>query len=282
MKGVVLVLNIVEMDWLKDHINDENVRIIDCRFSLTDPTEGLNNYLQSHIQNALFFDLEKDLSSEVEVYGGRHPLPRILELVDKLGAAGIDKDIKIIAYDDQGGAIASRFWWLLQYLGHKETYILNGGYTKWKESKFPISDKIPIFERRNFSYQLQEEMIIEAKEILEKLDDKDVLLLDSRELQRYQGVEEPIDPVAGRIPGAKHYFWKNNINLFGIWKGKQQLSKQFHEFHDKKEIIVYCGSGVTACPNVIALKEAGFKNVKLYLGSWSDWITQENYPIEKD
>lgn len=272
---------LVEMDWLSRHLSDPNVRIIDCRFVLNEPTIGLNSYMEGHLPNALYFDLEKDLAGEKKEHGGRHPLPDVEELCNKLSAAGIDHTKKVIAYDDQGGPFASRFWWLLHYLGHKDVHVLNGTFTSWKEKGYPVTTEIPSVEESIFKPSIQEQEFMEAKELIAKIQQGDIQLLDSREEKRYLGIEEPIDKIAGHIPGAKHFFWKEGVSADGSWKSPAEQEKRIEAFDKTKETVVYCGSGVTACPNVITLKNAGFTNVRLYMGSWSDWITYPEYPIEK-
>lgn len=270
---------IVKMEWLKDHLGDNNIRIIDCRFDLSQPEKGLSSYIRNHIDGALFFDLDKDLSSDVQEHGGRHPLPRIEEIAEKLSTAGIDGETRVIAYDDHGGPFASRFWWMLRYLGHEKVHVLNGGFSEWEGRGYPVSEEIVHLETKTFRANIQSDLLIEMEELKSKLDK--VQLLDSRELMRYEGREEPIDKIAGRIPGAMHFFWKDCFNDDGTWKSNDEQTERLRELDKAKETVVYCGSGVSACPNVLMLKEAGFQNVRLYVGSWSDWITYEN-PIETD
>jgi thiosulfate/3-mercaptopyruvate sulfurtransferase len=275
--------NIVNMEWLAANIDQSDVRIIDCRFDLANPKAGFEEYLKSHIKGALYFDLEIDLSAPVSTHGGRHPLPDLHTLVNKLSAAGIDDKVTVIAYDDQNGAFASRFWWLLKYLGHTKVYVLNGNFSHWKHNALPVTDEIPTFERKEFKPNIQSHMAIEMSELRDKVLSKDsnVILIDSREPKRYLGLEEPIDKKAGRIPGAVNYFWKESLSEDGYWKNAADLEVRFSSIPKDKEIIVYCGSGVTACPNYLSLTEAGFQNVRLYVGSWSDWISYSDNPIEK-
>jgi thiosulfate/3-mercaptopyruvate sulfurtransferase len=275
--------NIVNMEWLAANIDRPDVRIIDCRFDLANPKAGFEEYVKSHIKGALYFDLEKDLSAPVSTHGGRHPLPDLRTLVNKLSAAGIEDKVTVIAYDDQNGAFASRFWWMLKYLGHPQVFVLNGNFSHWKQKRLPVTDEIPTVERKQFIPKVQSHMAIEMSELREKVlsQDSNVVLIDSRETKRYLGIEEPIDKKAGRIPSAVNYFWKESLSEDGYWKNATELEMRFSSIPKDKEIIVYCGSGVTACPNFIALKEAGFQHVRLYVGSWSDWISYEKNPIEK-
>ncbi|WP_371320232.1 sulfurtransferase [Chengkuizengella axinellae] len=260
-----------------DNITD--VRVIDCRFQLGNPTAGLLSYLGDHIPGALFFDLEQDMSGKVEKHGGRHPLPNLDEFCDKLSAAGIDQNTTVVVYDDQGGAFASRFWWMLNYLGHKKVSVLNGGYTAWKENKYPVTSEIPMIERKQFISDIHDDLLISMQEVKDRIGDKNSTIVDSREQLRYDGIEEPIDIIGGHIPSAINAFWKDGLNEQGAWKNKDEQQARFNQIDKQKEIVVYCGSGVTACPNILAFKEADYENVKLYLGSWSDWITYNDNPV---
>lgn len=274
---------LVTVDWLYEHMNDLSVRVIDCRFDLANENEGKDSYEKGHIPSALYFDLNKDLSSPVTKHGGRHPLPDVEQLSEKLSKAGIDENVTVVAYDSQGGAMASRLWWLLTYLGHERVYVLNGGFPAWKEREFSVTDAIPSFNRAVFKPSVQHGLLVSMDELKAKITrQEDMTLIDSREEKRYAGVEEPVDPIAGHIPTAKNDFWKNGLTEEGYFKEKEEQIERFASLPKGKEIIVYCGSGVTACPNVLALKMAGFEDVKLYAGSWSDWISYAENEIEKE
>lgn len=271
--------HLASMEWLKDSLGNPNVRIIDCRFELSRPERGLAEYQTGHIPGAIFFDLDKDLSGPKQTHGGRHPLPDMDEFMQKLGQAGIDRTVKVVAYDDQGGMVASRLWWMLKYLGHQEVYVLDGGYTQWKEKGYPVSQEIPAVERRFFTSDSNRDMAVSMQEVKEKLANSRTVIVDSREERRYRGLEEPIDPVAGHIPGAVNFFWKDNVTEAGAWKTVEEQKARFAEIDPAKEVVVYCGSGVSACPNVLTLMALGYSNVKLYLGSWSDWCSYSDNPI---
>ncbi len=256
----------------------QNVLFADCRFSLQDPQEGERLFNEEHVPGAAYFDLEKDLSGKVEDTGGRHPLPNIESFVQKIEKVGINNDTTIIAYDDQRSAMASRFLWLMKYIGHQKVYIMDGGLVAWKQNHYPVTTSVEQIEMGKFQYNLHKELIATQHEVADKIKDPNVAILDSRAFERYAGWEEPIDHKAGHVPSAQNYFWKD---LFegDYWKSTDALKAHFSNLEKFKEIIVYCGSGVTATPNVIALWEAGFQNVKLYVGSWSDWITNPNNEI---
>lgn len=272
--------SIVTAEWLHDHLEDENIRVIDCRFQLGTPHYGFEAYLADHIKGACYFDLEKDLSGPIEEHGGRHPLPNLDNLSNKLSAAGIDKNVHVVAYDDQKGMFATRLWWMLKYLGHEKVSILDDAYSNWKSQLFPTSNDIPSYKHRDFKPDIQKNMMVVMEDVREFISNKDGVLIDSRENNRYLGINEPIDPKAGHIPTAKNFFWMDNIKETGGWKSQNDLEERFKEIAKDDLIIVYCGSGVSACPNVFALNALGYENVKLYAGSWSDWITYDDNPIE--
>ncbi|MEK8130700.1 sulfurtransferase [Paenibacillus filicis] len=271
--------HVVSQEWLFEHGTDDHVVIVDCRFALGNPTSGRTGYDTDHIPGAFYIDLEEDLSAPKAAHGGRHPLPNLDELAAKLGRIGVDSDAFVVAYDDQGGAMASRLWWLLTYLGHERVAILDGGYTKWKETGYPVTDEPPVERAAEFRPHVRPEILLSVDEVKQRLGRPGTVLIDSREPRRYEGLEEAIDPVAGHIPGAKNRFWKDGLTAEGLWRPASEQAERFTDLKDAEEIVVYCGSGVTACPNVLALQQAGFTNVKLYAGSWSDWISYEENPI---
>lgn len=272
--------NIVSLEWLQEHLQDHRVKIVDCRFVLGNPTAGIEAYQEGHIPGAVYMDLEEDLSGPKQAHGGRHPLPDWEIFAKKLGQAGIDEQMTIVAYDDQGGAMASRLWWMLKYLGHEKVWILNEGYSQWVKQGYPVTTDIPAPQPGTYQPQIQEHLLMDMEGV--KGRKEGVVLLDSREEKRYLGMEEPIDPVAGHIPGAKNFFWKDSLKEDGTWKSPEELKERFDSFDLNQEFIVYCGSGVTACPNIVALNEAGFKQVKLYAGSWSDWCSYKENPVAVD
>ncbi|MEX1030459.1 MAG: sulfurtransferase [Paenibacillaceae bacterium] len=271
--------NIVTMGWLAEKISDADMVIVDCRFIMGQSDAGRIAYEQDHIPGAVYAHLEQDLSGPVREHGGRHPLPDMGPFSQWLGQLGIDKDTTVVAYDDQGGAMASRFWWMLCFLGHEHVYILETGFTQWKAAGYPVSAERHEPSAKHFIPSVKTRMLISVHDVRDKLGQPGIVLLDSREQPRYLGLQEPIDPVAGHIPGAINSFWKISLNANGLWKDAEEHATRFEYLNKEDEIIVYCGSGVTACPNVLALEEAGFPNVKLYLGSWSDWISYEGNPV---
>ncbi|GIM46690.1 thiosulfate sulfurtransferase [Collibacillus ludicampi] len=270
--------NFVSREWLKSHLEDPQVVIVDCRFELGKPEAGRHQYEKDHIPGAVYMDLEEDLSGPKGTHGGRHPLPDLNEFVEKIGKKGIDETVTVIAYDD-GGEMAARFWWMLRFLGHSNVKVLDGGYQNWVKNGLPVTDEISERAPRKFVPNIQSHMLVDM-EYVKKRDPKSVLI-DARAGERFRGDVEPIDPVAGHIPGAVNYFWKEGLRPDGTWKTKKEQQERFRDVAAADELIVYCGSGVTACANVLALEEAGLENIKLYLGSWSDWCSYSDNPVAK-
>jgi len=273
---------VVNKEWLVEQIDREDVTIVDCRFELGNPDRGENLYKESHIPGAFYFDLEKQLSGPILKHGGRHPLPNIDQFRHEVEKVGIDKTKTVIAYDDGEGQFASRFWWLLTYIGHEKVYVLNEGFKGWIEAGHPITKEVPNCKAAKFIVTTRQEMLASYEEVKEAVINKkrSPILIDSREKARYLGEYEPIDKVAGHIPGAINKFWAEGLEK-GTYKSSNEQKKRFSELDQKESIIVYCGSGVTATPNYIALKMAGYQNVKLYAGSYSDWISYDDNPVTK-
>lgn len=271
--------NIVSPKWLLARMYEPDIVIVDCRFLMGQPDAGRELYEVSHIPGAVYLDLEKDLSAPVDEHGGRHPLPDIFDLTVTLSRVGIGNETRVVAYDDQGGAMASRLWWLLKYLGHEQVVVLDEGYTAWEKAGFPVSSEQRVLIPSKFLANVQHTMLVEMDEVKELLGDERVTLIDSREAPRYRGEVEPLDKVAGHIPGAINRFWKDGLAESGAWKDDVGQGERFDDLNRDGQFIVYCGSGVTATPNVIALQEAGFNKVRLYAGSWSDWISYSENPV---
>ncbi|WP_316572388.1 sulfurtransferase [Neobacillus sp. YIM B06451] len=273
--------HIVEKEWLLKHLNEDDVRIIDCRFSLANPEMGGVEYVEAHIPGAVYFDLEKDLSGNVSIHGGRHPLPDLDGLIEKLEKAGIGEDTTVVVYDNGEGAFAARFWWMLSYLGHKNVYVLNGSFKDWVGANYPVTAEVPVFNRASFRPAINDALLADMEEVkaISQGQTENAVLIDSREEKRYQGIVEPIDKKKGHIPGAINKPWMQGLEE-GYYKPIEEQKKRFAEIDLQQQVVVYCGSGVTAVPNFLALKEAGYENVKLYLGSFSDWISYEENEIE--
>lgn len=266
---------IVSVEWLKDNLDSPNVKIIDCRFRLTEPQWGYQEYTKSHIKNSYYLDLNQDLSTKVETHGGRHPLPDTQVLADKLASFGIiHNKTTVVVYDDSRFAFASRLWWLLKYYGHDRVFILDGGWQEWNNLKYPICDRLPtLVIEGTFIPQLRKDWVVDIDYIHQCQNAEDVVIIDAREHDRYIGKTEPIDPIAGSIPTAKNVFWQDITTEEGKLKTTAELATIWHPYEDYREIIVYCGSGVTACVDILALKTLNLNHCKLYVGGWSDWCS---------
>ncbi|SET15841.1 sulfurtransferase [Paenibacillus sp. NFR01] len=280
--------------WLLARLYDPEQTIVDCRFTLGSPEAGRSSYEKEHIPGAVYLDLELDLSAPVGEHGGRHPLPDPEALAAKLAKLGIGNDTRIVAYDDESGMNAARLWWLLRYIGHEQVFILEGGFSSWKAENYPVTDYQPVRVPSSFVAKVQPQMLAGVAEVrrvseltasaeaeTSAVDATPVLpvLIDSRANDRYRGENETMDKKAGHIPGAVNFFWKETQNADGSYKSAEQLQEHFAGLDKEREMIVYCGSGVTACPNVLALEKAGYKNVRLYAGSWSDWVSYGENPV---
>lgn len=278
MRDVSLV---VSPEWLLNHLDDPNVAIADCRFSLADPDQGRQQYADGHIPGAVYFDLNQDLSSPVQHHGGRHPLPHVDALAAKLSQAGISADSHVIVYDDACFAFAARLWWLLRYLGHDRASVLAGGFSGWAEAGLPVTTTVPQPSPAKFVPGVRSHLCVDIDHVKARKDFPNVALVDSREGDRYRGEREPIDPIAGHIPGAINYFWKEIVDDTGTVLTADAHKSRWQAIAHADEIMVYCGSGVTACVNLLSLELAGIKTGTLYAGSWSDWCSY-SLPIDSE
>ena len=268
---------IVDSQWLCSNLSNPLLVIIDCRFQLADPSWGQREYNAGHIRGAHYLNLDQDLSGKVQTHGGRHPLPNIQNFAAKLESIGVVKDQSlIVAYDDARFAFAARLWWLLRYLGHDRVAVLDGGWHGWQKANYPISTTIPQASLGNFVPQVQADWTVDIEQVKASDAKSSVVLIDSRDRDRYEGKTEPIDPIAGSIPGAVNSPWKEVSDPEGYIQSLEDQQKLWSKYQSASEIIVYCGSGVTACVNLLSLKLAGYPNTKLYPGGWSDYITYSN------
>ncbi|NAZ09604.1 sulfurtransferase [Agaribacter marinus] len=280
MEGLELSY-VISIQRLKHRLNNsqDNTVIIDTRFDLMNSDAGRKAYLTDHIPEAVYMDLEKDLSGKKQKHGGNHPLPDVEMLSAKIGKIGIDHTTTVIIYDQKNDMFAARAWWLFHYLGHEKVYVLDGGYERWKEEGNETTDVIPQLTEKQFIPNIRSDQTVDMETVKEKVMSKSAVLIDSRSKDRYLGDSEPLYARAGHIPGAENYFWKDVLSADGKWKNKESLEKQFANIAKDEEVIVSCGSGVSACPNILALKSLGYKNVKLYPGSFSDWISYEKNEV---
>lgn len=280
----MIYTSLVRADVTLEHINDTEWRIIDCRFDLKDKNAGLQHYREAHIPSAIYADLDKDLSSPVRPGTGRHPLPAIDDISRKLGEWGISATTQVVVYDDVSGSYAARLWWLLKWLGHQKVAILDGGLSYWKQQGYPLNNEIPDVIPASFQARPDMSMIIDTEALLKLLNSPSLTLVDVRDPARYTGAEEPIDKVAGHIPGSVNIPWKSNLDENGLYRNKTDLESLYSHFlinQETQNTVFMCGSGVTACHSLVALHYLGKSDVKLYPGSWSEWIEDPARPVEK-
>lgn len=259
--------------------------ILDCRFALDDPAHGPRQYAEGHLPGARFADLERDLSGPVRAgVTGRHPLPDPDRLADTLRHWGLNNDSQVVLYDDGPGAFAARAWWLLAWLGKREgVHLLDGGFAAWREAGLPLQRETPPPAMAgDFEGRPDASLVLDAAGLQQRLNDPDLTLLDARALPRFRGEVEPLDPVAGHIPGARCASFTDNLGPDGRFLSAEALRQRFSALlagRPAGELVAYCGSGVTACHNLFALGLAGYPLAPLYAGSWSEWITDPNRPV---
>jgi thiosulfate/3-mercaptopyruvate sulfurtransferase len=274
--------------------NPGGVSLLDCRFDLAAPEAGRAAYHRSHIAAARYLDLNRDLSSPVSASTGRHPLPDPRTLIDRLISFGIGPDTPTVAYDESNGSFAARAWWLLRWLGVRNTAVLDGGMKAWiaeggaTESGEAAEEPIEAQARARAAWRsvppVDAGAVIATGRELEQLLGPDRLLVDARAPERFSGAAEPIDPVAGHVPGAVNHPLGNNLGDDGRFLPPEELKRRWLERlggKDPKNVIAMCGSGVTACHNLLALELAGLPGAKLYSGSWSEWIRDPARPVAR-
>lgn len=274
---------LVDTETLAQHLGDPNWAVIDCRFLLTDPAVGRLRYLENHIPGAIYADLDKDMSATI-IPGetGRHPLPDAAVFAATVARWGIDDAVQVVAYDDAGGMIAGRVWWLLRWLGHERVAVLDGDWRAWLREGRDVRTGDEVRDPRDFTARVQSEMVISAEEIVAELGSRRLQLLDARARDRFRGENETLDAKAGHIPGARPAPYTENVDEQGYFLPPEKLRAQFAAAAQGaagRDVVVYCGSGVTAAHNCLAMVHAGLDAPRLYPGSWSEWITDPARPI---
>ncbi|HRL93627.1 MAG TPA: sulfurtransferase [Pseudomonas sp.] len=269
---------------LTERLQQPGLVLLDCRFALDDPAYGLRSYNAGHIAGAQFADLERDLSAPVRKgITGRHPLPASDTLIATLQAWGINNDSQIVLYDDGPGAFAARAWWLLAWLGKQDNvWLLDGGLQAWNAAGLPLTAASASPQPGNFSGQPQAALVLDASQLQQRLNSTQLTLLDARAQPRFRGEVEPLDPVAGHIPGAQCAVFTDNLASNGCFLPAPKLQQRFAALLGSRpasDLVAYCGSGVTACHNLFALCLAGYPLAPLYAGSWSEWITDPQRPV---
>lgn len=269
---------------LQQRLQQEDLLLLDCRFALEDSAYGRRSYLEGHLPGAHFLDLEQDLSAPViKGVTGRHPMPDPSALVERLRSCGLRQDSQVVLYDDGPGAFAARAWWLLVWLGKRDgLYLLDGGLKAWREAGLELTCAAPDNAPGDFCAEPDNSLVLSAEQLALRLGTADLTLLDARALPRFRGEVEPIDPVAGHIPGAQCAAFTDNLGADGRFLPADELRQRFDGLRGERpleNLVAYCGSGVTACHNLFAMCLAGYPLAPLYAGSWSEWITNPARPV---
>ncbi len=272
---------IISTGELATHLNDSGWVIIDCRFDLAKPEWGFSAYQEMHIPGAGYAHMDHDLSGPVTPQTGRHPLPDVDVMAQRLGNWGIGPGTQVVVYDNAGGAFADRLWWLLRFLGHRQAAVLDGGFPKWQRESRPVASGVERRPPATFLPCPDRSMVVSAGEVERIRQDPAYLLVDARAAERYRGEQEPIDPVAGHIPGAVNRFHGLNLSPQGVFLSPEVLRAEFDALvgdTSPENVIVYCGSGVTSIHHILAMELAGIPGARLYAGSWSEWIRDPERP----
>ena len=266
-----LAQNLHRPDWV----------LFDCRFSLSDSQYGSRQYRRGHLPTARYADLNEDLSAPLTSNTGRHPLPDFLVLAQKLGAWGVSQHSQVVVYDDQAGAFAGRLWWLLRCMGLESVAVLDGGMQSWQNAGYGLTTHLPRPQAVTFRTYLNTPSWLNALQVENGIASKTWRLIDARSPERYSGKHEPIDRVAGHIPSACNRPFSHNL-VQGLFRPAAQLRSEFAALmgaYRPEQVVHYCGSGVSACHNVLAMEYAGLHGSKLYAGAWSEWLVNKNRAI---
>ena len=266
---------------LAGHLDDAGWRIVDCRHQLADPGYGERAYAEGHLPGAFFIHLDRDLSGARNGRNGRHPLPEPQALAARLGAIGIARQTQVVVYDDAQGMVASRLWWMLRWLGHDRVALLDGGFNAWATEGRPLTRAVPQTRPARFE-AAPRDWTVSANDVLANLGTQDFLVVDARGPDRFRGENETMDPVGGHIPGARNRCFRENLDASGRFRPAAELRRGFLALFagvPPEQIVMQCGSGVSACHNLIAMEIAGLRGARLYPGSWSEWCSDPARPV---
>lgn len=273
--------NLIDPLELYARLGEASLRVVDARFDLADSEAGEREYLQAHIPGAVYAHLDRDLSGPLARHGGRHPLPDGPDFIAWLERVGIGNEHDVVVYDSASGMFAARLWWLLKYYGHDAVRVLDGGLAAWRAAGLPVAAEPGSYPSARFQGRRREEMAVDRDRVLRAIEDPDVLLVDARASERYRGEVEPIDPRAGHIPTAINLPFVGNLDG-GRFREAEALRERYQQAAEAEEVVVYCGSGVSAAHDLLAMEEAGILGARLYHGSWSDWCSFEDAPIARE
>jgi thiosulfate/3-mercaptopyruvate sulfurtransferase len=269
---------------LAAHVADAHWIAVDCRFQLADDAWGEREYFTAHIPGAVYAHLNQDLSGPLTGANGRHPLPDPHVLIQTLIRLGIGTGMQVVAYDQDNGMFASRLWWLLRWMSHEAVAVLDGGFRKWLAEGRPVASGNNARPAERFTGSPRPDMTADARDVASLLGRGDAVLLDARAPERYRGDVEPLDRVPGHIPGAVNYFFQQNVDEHGVFRRDDDLRAGLSATigaTPADKVVCYCGSGVTACHNLLAMERAGMTGAKLYAGSWSEWASDPSRPVER-
>jgi thiosulfate/3-mercaptopyruvate sulfurtransferase len=267
---------------LAAHLDDPDWAICDCRFDLADTRWGEAQYRAAHIPGAIYVHLDRDLSGEKTGRNGRHPLPESSDFLDRVQRWGITPGTQVVAYDQNNGMYASRLWWMLRYFGHNAVAVLDGGWAKWTAEGRPVRAGEEKRASGLFAAQTIQAMRLTVAEVEQVRADPAWRLVDARAPERYRGEVEPLDPVAGHIPGAVNHYNALNVNADGTFRAPEELRARFLALLGDvppERVVMYCGSGVAAAHNVLAMEVAGLPGARVYVGSWSEWCSDPQRPV---
>jgi thiosulfate/3-mercaptopyruvate sulfurtransferase len=275
---------LISTEELSDRISQPGLQIFDCRFNLAEPGWGRQSYLDNHVPGAIYADLNHDLAAPVGPFTGRHPLPDPAEFAQTLARWGVTPQSQIVVYDAADGSLASRLWWMLRSSGHPNVLLLDGGYAKWTKECQPVrsGEEVALPAPLMSGLQFDPNSLVNVAQVEIAAYDPSYRLIDARAPERFQGLVEPIDRVAGHIPGAVNRFYGLNLNPQGMFKSSDELRWEFLSLlgdTPASQAVVYCGSGVTSCHHIVALQHAGLPEARVYVGSWSEWSRDPSRPI---
>lgn len=272
---------LVDVATLRAHLDDPAWLVLDVRHQLADTGYGERAYAEAHVPGAVFLHCDRDLSGPMNGRNGRHPLPDPQKLAQQLGEIGIGAQTQVVVYDDAQGMIAGRLWWLLRWLGHDRVALLDGGWQAWQAAGAQVTDMLPTLQPCRFVPQMRDQ-VVDAESLLACIETPQMHLVDARAADRFRGENETMDPVGGHIPGAINRFFRDNLQADGCYKPAAQLRAEWLAVlagAEPDEVVHQCGSGVSACHNMLAMEIAGLTGSRLYAGSWSEWCADPARPV---